>query len=262
LEEIAAEKCGIIKRGSICVSAPQEEKALKVIEDTCRDREVRLILVGRDIIFRELASDEDSNTFTVSGLSAEHEGLKTSLIGPHQVVNAATAIGIIEALRLRNVFIASEAVRNGIRDAKWPGRLEVIDRRPFVVLDGAHNKASARILAEAVKKTFRYRKLILVLGVSKDKDVKGMLEELLPGSGVVILTKSKVLTRALDPVKIKEEILNMKHDGSGVVLTGNTEEALSRALSAACPEDLILVTGSLFIVAEAKEHYQRCANTV
>ncbi len=257
LKEIAIEKCGIIKTGSICVSAPQEEEALKVIEEACKEKKSRLILIGRDIKLRESASDEDSNTFGVSGPFGVYEDLKTSLIGPHQTVNAATAIGIIEALRLQNVTVPVDAVRNGIKNAKWPGRLEVIKRRPFVILDGAHNKASALILVEAVKKIFKYRKLILVLGVSKDKDINGILGQLLPESDTIILTKSKVLPRALDPVKIKEEISNMKNDVKDVILTGNTEEALSRALSVASPDDLILVTGSLFIVGEVREHCQR-----
>jgi len=262
LEEIAKEKCGIIKDGSICVSAPQEEEALKVIENICRERNSRLILIGRDIKFKELASDENSNTFDLSTPSGGYKGLKTSLIGPHQIVNAATAIGIVEALKLKNIIVPEGAVRNGIMNAKWPGRLEVIDRKPFVLLDGAHNRASARILAGAVKKIFKYNRLILVLGVSKDKDVKGMLAELLPEAGEVILTKSKVSSRALDPVKIKEEISSMKHGIKDIILTSNTEEALSRANSIASPEDLILITGSLFIVGEVKEHYQRCANAV
>ena len=262
LEEIAMEKCGIIKRGSICVSAPQEKPVLNVIEGVCKDKKVRLILVGRDIKFKELASDENSNTFSVSGPSREYKGLKTSLIGPHQMVNAATAIGIIEALGLQNVAVPDAAVQNGIRDARWPGRLEVVGRKPFVLLDGAHNKASARILAEAVKKIFKYKRLILVLGVSKDKDVKGVLGELLPESGAVILTKSKVLNRALDPMMIKEEILNMRHSVKEIILTCDTDEALNRALSIASPEDLVLITGSLFIVGEVKEHYSKCMNTV
>ena len=262
LEEIAIEKCGIIKRGSICVSAPQEEKALKVIDDACSERDVRLILVGRDIKFKELASDEESNTFEVSGSLGEYKGLKTSLIGPHQVVNAATAIGIIEALRPQNVIVSEEAVRSGIRDAKWPGRLEVVGRRPFVILDGAHNRASARILIEAVKKIFKYKKLILVLGVSKDKDVKGILEELVPEAGEVVLTKSRVLNRAMEPAKIREEMIGIKDNIKNVILTQNTEEALQKALSVACPEDLILVTGSLFVVGEAMTVENKCLYTI
>jgi dihydrofolate synthase / folylpolyglutamate synthase len=262
LEEIAAEKCGIIKRGSVCVSAPQEEKALKVIEDTCRSKEIRLILIGRDIKFKELASDENSNRFSVSGWFGEYKDLKTSLIGSHQIVNAATAIGVIEALKARDVAVPEEAIRFGIRDARWPGRLEVINRKPFVLLDGAHNRASAKILVNAIKNVFKYKKLILVFGVSKDKDVKGMLEELLPICDSIVLTRSKVLNRALEPANIKEEILSIRDSAKEIILEPDTGEALSASLSMASPEDLILVTGSLFIVGEVKEHYQKCANTV
>lgn len=255
LEEIAAEKCGIIKSGSVCVCAPQESRALKVIKDTCKDRGVRLILIGRDIKFKALASDENSSAFAISGSFGEHKSLKTSLIGFHQIANAATAIGIIGALRTRDIAVPDDAVRNGIRDAKWPGRLEIIGKRPFILLDGAHNKASARILVEAVKKIFKYDKLILVLGISKDKDVKGILGELLPETETVVLTKSKVSGRALDPMKIKEEIMDMKHSIKDITLTYNTQDALNRALSSARPADLILITGSLFVVGEIKEHY-------
>jgi len=257
LEEITTEKCGIIKRGSICVSAPQERPALKVIEDICKERKVRLILVGRDIKFKELASDENSNTFGVSGLFREYEGLKTSLIGPHQMVNAATAIGIIEALRLQKVIIPEKAVRNGIRDARWPGRLEIVDRRPFVLLDGAHNKASARILVEAVKKIFKFRKLILVFGVSKDKDVKGILEELMPLSDFIVLTKSKVPERAMEPVKIRETLEQIRNDRS-TIIAPNVKEALNIARLNTSPDDLILVTGSLFVVGEAISSLRGC----
>jgi dihydrofolate synthase/folylpolyglutamate synthase len=238
LTEIAVEKCGIIKNNAICVSAPQEDEALKVIEDICAQRNSSLILAGRDIRFKELESGERASIFDVRG------------------------IGVIEALRMRNVVVPDEAVRDGIMRARWPGRLEVIGRRPFVILDGAHNRASGRILIEAVKKIFKYGKLILVLGVSKDKDVKGILGELLPEAGPVILTKSKVLNRALEPARIKEDILATGRGPEDVIITHNTEEALDKALAMAGHEDLVLITGSLYIVGEVKEHYQGCVNTI
>ncbi|MFA5085709.1 MAG: cyanophycin synthetase, partial [Candidatus Omnitrophota bacterium] len=210
----------------------------------------------------ESASDENSNIFDLSGLFKERKGLKTSLIGSHQVINAAVAIGIIEAFGIKGIAISEKAIRDGIRDSKWPGRLEVVGKKPFVLLDGAHNRASAGTLIAAVKKIFKYKRLILVLGVSKDKDVRGMLAELLPAASKIVLTKSKVANRALDPSKMREEISAMGHDAKDVVLTSDTGEALDRALSMADSEDLVLITGSLFIVGEIKEHYQRCANII
>ena len=120
-------------------------------------------------------------------------------------------------------------------------------------MDGAQNKASAHVLAGAIKKIFKYKKLILVLGVSKDKDIKGILEELLPICDSLILTKSKVSTRALEPAKIKEFIDVVKHNVKDITLTSNVEDSLNKALLIAGQDDLILATGSLFVVGEAKE---------
>ena len=261
LREIALEKCGIIKSCSICVSAPQEKEALLVIEDICRARNSRLILIGRDIRFEEVQSSDEKEVFNVFGLFGGYPLLTSKLIGPHQMINASVAVGVVEALKLRGITIPADAIRNGIENARWEGRLEIINRRPFIVLDGAQNRESAKTLASAIKKVFKYKKLILVFGVSKDKDVSGMLEEMLPICDAIVLTKSKVLNRALEPAKIKEEILNMEHGIKDMILTYNTEEALNRALSIAGPEDLVLITGSLFIVGEVKEHCQRCTKT-
>ncbi|MDD5173830.1 MAG: cyanophycin synthetase, partial [Candidatus Omnitrophica bacterium] len=233
-----------------------------VIEKVCDERGSRLILIGRDIVFKGVVSGESGEIFDLSGMSCQFCNLRSRLLGEHQVINAATAVGVIEALKTRGVTVSDEAVIRGIEAARWDGRLEVVSRDPYVVLDGAQNRASARTLVNAVKKIFKYKRLILVFGVSKDKDVKGMLEEMLPVCDSIILTKSKVLNRALDPAKIKEEALIIGKSFKDITLTHNTEEALGRALSAAGTGDLILITGSLFIVGEIKEHYTRCMNTI
>ena len=259
LREITGEKAGIIKENRICISAPQEEEALKVIKMICMEKKARLILIGKDILFEELYCDGEREVFNVFGLFNEYPVLESGLLGSHQVVNAATAIGITEALRFYGITISLEAVRNGVRDARWDGRLEVFSKRPFVILDGAQNRASANALARAIKRTFsakggsasggRYRNLILVLGVSKDKDIVGILEELTPISDSFILTKSKVAERALEPSLIKARIKERREEA---VLTSGVEEALTIARSKAGSDDLILVTGSLFVVGEAK----------
>ena len=249
LEEIAREKCGIIKPGSICVSAPQGKEALKIIERVCRDSPARLILVGRDILVDEVHSAEDEEVFNVLGILGEYPLLKTRLIGSHQMVNAATAIGLIEGLMLRGITISSGAVREGIKGTRWQGRLEIVNRNPYIVLDGAQNRASAESLASAVKKIFKYRRLILVLGVSMDKDIKGILATLVPISDSIILTKSKVASRSMAPEKIKEAAENMRVPQ--FLITYNVEDALKKALAGADKDDLILVTGSLFVVGDA-----------
>ena len=248
LKQIAGEKAAIIKEGSVCVSAPQEDEALDVIKKACLEKNARLILVGRDIKFEEISASDDKEVFNVFGQEHEYRMLVSKLLGPHQIINAATAVGVIEAMRFHGIAIPPECVKRGVESCRWPGRLEVVSRSPLVVLDGAQNKASALALAAAVKKIFKYKKLILVLGVSKDKDLKGILDELLPISDSIVLTKSKIVGRALEPAKMKK-FIECKETFS----TSGVEEALLRARKLADPDDLILITGSLFVVGEARE---------
>lgn len=251
LREIASEKAAIIKPGGICVSAPQEAEALAVIKDQCGKMAARLIIVGEHLSFKEIESTSEKEVFNVSGLFDKYERLETTLLGTHQVVNAATAIGAIEALRSRGINISKDAIREGIRETKWAGRLEIIAREPLIVLDGAQNRASARALADAVKKIFKGKRMALVLGVSKDKDVTGILDELLPLSDRVILTKANVPGRAKDP----EELLGLikKMYGREAILRPTVKEALAEAMLETAPEEMIMVAGSLFLVGQARE---------
>jgi dihydrofolate synthase / folylpolyglutamate synthase len=250
LAEIAGEKAGIIKEGGVCVAAPQEKEALRVIEDACRSKKTRLILIGRDILFEELAGGGSREYFNILGLFGEYPRLETGLLGRHQIVNAATAVGIIEALKNKGLPVPGDAIREGIAGARWEGRLEIVGRNPLVVLDGAQNRASAKALADAVRKRFEYKRMVLVLGVSKDKDMKGIADELTPLADSVILTKSRLPERAAEPSAIKDFITrnNKKAD-----LTSNVAEAVEKAKLSAGEKDLILITGSLFVVGEARE---------
>ncbi|MCX5679660.1 MAG: bifunctional folylpolyglutamate synthase/dihydrofolate synthase [Candidatus Omnitrophica bacterium] len=251
LGEIAFEKAGIIKRGSVCVTAHQEKEVFDVISSVCSQRGAKLMVVGKDISFEEVLCNDKGSVFNVSGIFGRYPMLECGLLGSHQIANAALSIGIIESLRFSGITISPEAIRSGIKTAVWPGRLEVVSRRPLVVLDGAQNRASAKALADAVKKIFKYNKLKLVLGVSKDKDIEGLLEELMPISDSVVVTKSKIVERAADPEGIKAMIGRSKK----IVMTSCVDEAMDTALSQAGTHDLVLVTGSLFVVGEARTRY-------
>ncbi|MBN2453252.1 MAG: bifunctional folylpolyglutamate synthase/dihydrofolate synthase [Candidatus Omnitrophica bacterium] len=250
LAQIAFEKAGIIKEDSLCISAPQEKDALAVIEKVCAEKGSRLVLVGRDIIFDEVKATDEEEVFSVSAIFGEYKNLHMKMLGSHQVVNAAVAIGAAEALRLGGMRIDKDAIRKGIGAVRWPGRLEVIRKRsPRIILDGAQNAASARALARSIKRSFKYQRLILILGVSGDKDIKGILKEMVPIADSVILTRSMVTERAMDPSLIREKITPASKD---VVETLNVKDAVDRAIAKADARDLILVTGSLFVVGEAR----------
>jgi dihydrofolate synthase/folylpolyglutamate synthase len=249
LGQIASEKAGIIKKDSVCVVAPQEKEALDAIKNIAEQKNTRLIIIGRDVHFKEMRSDESGEVFAVRGSLAIYPRLATSLIGAHQIANASGAIAAIEVLISKGAIVPKSAIVRGLKYVKWPGRLEIVSKRPYIVLDGAQNRASAHVLKNAVNKIFNYKKLILVLGVSGDKDIKGILRELLPISDKVILTKSRMVNRAMDPAKIIKFIAKSKD----VRLTANVSEALRMAKAGARPSDMILVTGSLFVVGEARE---------
>ncbi len=250
LSEIAFEKAGIIKEGSICVSAPQEKEALDTIARVSKERKAKLVLVGTDISFKEISGDDTGEIFSVSGAVGKYERLKMKLLGSHQVVNAASAIAIIESLRFSGTIIPEDAIVKGVEEARWPGRLEVVSRDPLVVLDGAQNKASALALASSIRR-FKYKRLILVLGVSGDKDIKGILEALMPVSDSVVLTRAKITARAADP----EGIRKLMDPSKKTTVTYGVDDAMNAALLQSNSGDLVLVTGSLFVVGEARSRY-------
>lgn len=238
LPEIAREKAGIIKKDSICVSSGQAAAAAGVIRKTCEKKDSRLFEVGKDIIFKK----EDRQVFSAKGLFGEYPFLEIGLRGDHQFMNAATALGLIESLMFYDIMIGADAIRLGLKNASWPGRMQVLRKSPYVVLDGAQNRASAFALAKAVREYFEYDKLILVLGISNDKDIKGVCGELSPVSDKVILTKANI-PRAEEPGAIKKFF-------SEAATTNSVREAMDLAQRSAGPKDLILVTGSFFVLGE------------
>jgi len=241
LREIATEKAGIIKRSPqlSVITAPQEKEAMEAIEKKCKEVDAQLYEVGKDIAYKR-----DNGKFSVKGIFGEYNDLKTNLLGEHQVVNAAVAIGVIDTLRNYGIKIGMEAIREGLDNTLWPGRCEIISKDPLVVLDGAQNIASTRALKKTIKENFKYKKLILVLGISKDKDIKGICNELYD------LADEVILTQADNPRATEPEMLAEYFKDKAAHITNNVKEAKDLARRLAKKEDSILVTGSLFVVGE------------
>ncbi len=245
LPEIAREKAGIIKgcsgKETFCISSPQEEQARQVIRRRCGETGARLFEVGKDIVYTERGEQ-----FDIKGMNGEYAGLKIRLTGAHQRMNAAAAVGAVEAMRHFGAQAGPEAIARGLAAAGWPGRCEVIGRSPLVILDGAQNVASCRVLKMAIAENFSYRRLVLVVGISRDKDVAGICRELAEISSRVIVTRADNL-RASVPGELAKYF-----GGAGVIVTESVPEARSRAYAQAGPDDAILVCGSLFVVGEFK----------
>ncbi|OGO44796.1 MAG: hypothetical protein A2Z05_03155, partial [Chloroflexi bacterium RBG_16_60_22] len=171
LTKIAGEKAGIIKPGAAVVAAPQFPEAMAVIERVCRERGVPLVRVGEDVTWRAGAFSPEGQSFRVKGLKGEYD-LRIPLLGEHQLENAAAAVAAVEAL---DAAIPAAAVVDGLARVKWPGRLHVLRRAPWVVVDAAHNAYSMKRLGEALQRHFKYDHLTLILGFGGDKDVAGMV---------------------------------------------------------------------------------------
>jgi dihydrofolate synthase/folylpolyglutamate synthase len=253
VEAIAREKCGIIKENSIVISAEQEPAVLSYISKAAADKKAKLYVVGKEISYETLTESPEEQTFNVRGLYGEYTLLTTPLLGRHQAANAAAAIGIIESLRARGIIICSHNITGGIRNVNWPGRLQVAARAPWIILDGAQNEASARAIKAAVNNIFAYKKLYLVFGVSSGKDIKGIARNLFPLADEIFFTRADT-PRAVSPEKIRKSFPDYEKRS---VATFNVREAVELARRHAGQEDLILVTGSLFVVGEALKYLGR-----
>ncbi len=250
ISKIAVQKCGVIKGREAVVSAAQVTEAQSVIEEACESREAKLYTVGREIKLMERDFSEDRQSFDVKTPWAGYYDLEIHLRGAHQMQNAAQAIGLAKALGDKTrLKVSDEAVRQGVVDAHWPGRLEKISDRPYIVLDGAHNADSARKMIDGIKRHFHFSDLILVFGSSADKDVAGMLREIAPEAHYIIATQA-MHPRAMPAGQI---VSLLKSGTQEIFEEPSLAHALKKARSLADTEDMIVVTGSLYLVAQARQ---------
>ena len=248
LTAIASEKAGIIKQGGAVVSSPQTEEADLVIETVCTRQRAKLIKVGRDVSFKSNGFAQTEQALTVQGRLGKYE-FTIPLLGQYQLSNAATAIAVLEVLMEKGAGIPSQSIIQGMRDVSWEGRLQVLNRRPLVVADGAHNQDSARKLRAALEHYFKYDHMVLVIGMSSDKDLTGIVNELAPICQKVVVTRS-THPRAMDTTPIASEF---RKYGIEAQETNDITQAMPLALSLAGNRDLVCVTGSLFVAAGAIE---------
>ncbi|MEA2574139.1 MAG: dihydrofolate synthase / folylpolyglutamate synthase [Chloroflexia bacterium] len=280
IAEIAGEKAGIIKRDSLVVSAPQVPDAMNVINEVAERQNAQVAVVGREVYIStdhlpEIVFDDDMvplyQAFNVRFGADEDTRrnrmrIKTPLLGSHQQVNTAIALTVLRLLVQMGLEVQREAVVEGFLNVNWPGRLEVVHRNPIVIVDGAHNVDSMTKLNQAMGELFHRQRLVLVLGTSNDKDIAGMIEELSNWAGSilglmidnVIATKSQH-PRAADPRHIAEQA---ELRGLKAQVIEEPAQAFERAEALALSlgpttygPPIVLVAGSLFIVAEARKHY-------
>ena len=249
LSDIAAEKAGIIKPGASVVSSPQPAAAAAVIAEACLKNSAELVRVGDDVTWQGLGPDAGGQSLVVRGKRDSYR-LTIPLLGYCQLENAATAVAALEVLAQKGFNISRESIVRGLAQVDWPGRFQVISRKPTIVLDGAHNPAAASELVRSLESYCgHFRRAILVFGVSADKDVAGMAKELYPFFDRVIVTRSRhPRAMATPPLEAEFKRYNLE-----VETVETVADAFKRAKEVATEEDLICATGSLFVVGEVLE---------
>jgi dihydrofolate synthase / folylpolyglutamate synthase len=246
VQEVATEKAGIIKPGKMVVVREQPDEALKVVEARASDVGATVLLEGRDWDVTARLPAVGGQQFRIRGAHATYDELFLPMFGEHVVRNVAAAIVAVESIL--GYRLDPDATRSAIGALRIPGRLEVVARSPLVVLDGAHNPAGAEALARALVEAFTWSRLHVVLAVSSNKDLDGVVTALAPMADVWYPASNESV-RSFPAQHVAERVAAA---GGRVADLGTVEESLAAARDAASEDDLILVTGSLYTVADAR----------
>jgi dihydrofolate synthase/folylpolyglutamate synthase len=249
LSLIAREKAGIIRPGALVISAPQFDEAMQMIEKVCQERQATLLVVDRDWKWESDGYSLEGQSFSVCG-----EPYRLPLIGEHQAVNAVTALAAIAGLcRQTDLHVSAEAMSAGVANVRWLGRMEILDRQPYLVIDSAMNGYSSEKLVQTLKQYFAGSKATLIFGASYDHPVSDMLKVLLPYAHKMLVTASSH-HRSEKPENLAGLAAELGYE---VTPVPDVSTALEMALVDNDRNDLICVTGSLFVVADVREAWLR-----
>jgi dihydrofolate synthase/folylpolyglutamate synthase len=248
LTQITREKAGIIKQGVPVVTGATQPEVITVIEQEAAAQQAAVYRLSRDFIPRPVAA-RSGQVFDYRGIRSVYENVRINMLGRYQTDNACLALATIECLRNSGIIVDEAAVRRGLEQVRWEGRLELVARKPDIYLDGAHNPASAQKLAATVREMIpAYGKTILIIGILGDKDYEGIMSALVPLADHVVVTKPQY-SRAMDVRALASEIRQLH----GSVETAETlKDAIAAAERVASRDDLVLITGSLYVVGDAR----------
>ncbi|SNX55074.1 folylpolyglutamate synthase/dihydrofolate synthase family protein [Thermoanaerobacterium sp. RBIITD] len=245
ISKIAFEKAGIIKQDGIVVSFYQRDEALKVIKEICDLKNATLTVMNAD----DVKINESNSVHQIFDYK-NYKNLEIRIIGKHQIYNAVLAVMAIDKLKSYGINIDIDTIKKGLNEAKWPGRIEVINRSPLIVIDGAHNPQGMKVLKDALK-LFTYKKLILVVGMLKDKDTSNMIKLITPEADYVITTMP-ISERAYTAEELSEKI-----SSTNVLHFDNIDDATDMALKMAHQDDMVLFCGSLYMIGHVRTYLRK-----
>lgn len=250
IEEIAEQKAGIIKEGIPVVVYPEEKNVQDVIVKKAEEMNSRIRLVQKNSVkLLNINRDDMYQEVQVSTMKNDYK-VKLPLLGAHQMLNLAVVLNTIEVIfEGQNEKLNVKLVEKSLEDVEWKGRLEVLNKKPLIVIDGAHNIDGIKSLTYNVNKYFKYKNMILLLGILADKQVDEMIKEIVP-----FAEKVYDLTPHSDRAQLSQELKNkiVKYN-KNVIAIESYEEAVSKAISEADEDDLILISGSLYMIGDMRK---------
>lgn len=243
IEEIAGEKGGIIKRGKSVITGAKQKSAINTLKNIAAKKRAPFYLFGDNFKIKK----NKNGTFSYIGINNVWPDMQTNLPGDHQIENAALVLAACELLG-NKINLPEKHIRAGLKQTNWPGRLEIVLSSPCVILDGAHNLNAAQALHKFLSKEYRGRKITIITGMLDDKPYQAMLKSMLSVSNRAILTKPQI-DRALEPETLYAVSKNLVKD---IKIIPEVKEAINYALKTASATEVICITGSLYVVGEAK----------
>ncbi|HEX9069575.1 MAG TPA: folylpolyglutamate synthase/dihydrofolate synthase family protein [Ktedonobacterales bacterium] len=266
LAEIAGQKAGIIKPLVPVITSVREPEALDVITQIAHERRAPLVRVGPagepdcDVIWRAGEGTSEWQVGSISTALRDYRSVRLAMLGTHQIENAAVAVALAESLTevlaARGIALDEAAIREGMATVRWPARLQVVAREPWIIVDGAHNAASFARLFEALRRHFTFERLVLVMGTMTDKDITGIVREVAQGAPALVVATAARSPRALPPADMGA-LLRQSVPQAEIVVAADADAALALAVAQAGPRDLICVAGSLYLAGEALRYLAR-----
>jgi dihydrofolate synthase/folylpolyglutamate synthase len=248
--KIASEKAGIIKKERVLVTGTQDPEVFAFLKQRCLELNTTFYHVGTNITYKLISTDLDYQKVIIKNDFGCYL-VELPLLGSHQLINASMAIGAVTALRKYSIIIEKNAIETGLHNVKWPGRLEVMQRHPLVIIDSAKDEAAIKNLANNIPE-IKHGKLILILSISSDKRITEMLTHLIPFVDYFIITMHGVMGRAVKPVTLTNILDEF---GKLYEVKLNVFEAIDKSLELANEDDMVLITGSVFLVGEARQYW-------
>ena len=255
IEEIAIEKVGIIKKNIPIITYMQKDEVMKVITEKAIKMNSNLIIVNsNNYKLLELDRDIIINQKVLVHYRGKDEILNLSLLGKHQIINLSLAIEVVKELEnLNYIDLDIRKIKLAVKKVEWKGRLEILSQNPYIVIDGAHNVAGIKYLKNNIDEYFKYKNLYLILGILADKEVEKMVEEITPLAKEVYTVTSNSI-RAKNSQDLRDIVKNYNEN---CLAFEDYEEAARYVINKANKEDLILASGSLYMIGKIREIFNR-----